>query len=139
MRVGLGTNMIEPGLTGGKLDGIGVYTKALLDHLPGAGCDVDPYCWPRPRGRHGAIALGRPMPQSFEAAMLADLATPKVNRVHMPADLYHATDYRIVRMDCPVVATLHDALPIKYPQWCSAGCARPRTGCRKKRRARPIM
>jgi hypothetical protein len=22
-------------------------------------------------------------------------------------------------MDCPVVATLHDALPIKHPEWCS--------------------
>jgi alpha-1,3-rhamnosyl/mannosyltransferase len=37
----------------------------------------------------------------------------------MPADLFHVTDYRIVRMDCPVVATLHDALPIKYPEWCN--------------------
>jgi alpha-1,3-rhamnosyl/mannosyltransferase len=34
-------------------------------------------------------------------------------------DLYHATDYRIVRMDCPIVATLHDALTIKHPEWCS--------------------
>jgi alpha-1,3-rhamnosyl/mannosyltransferase len=37
----------------------------------------------------------------------------------MPADIFHVTDYRIVRMDCPIVATLHDALPIKYPQWCN--------------------
>jgi hypothetical protein len=35
-----------------------------------------------------------------------------------PLDLFHATDYRIVRMDCPVVATLHDALPIIHPEWC---------------------
>ena len=59
------------------------------------------------------------MPQSFEAATLADLLTPRVNRVHMPQDVFHVTDYRVVRMDCPVVATLHDALPIKYPQWCN--------------------
>jgi alpha-1,3-rhamnosyl/mannosyltransferase len=37
----------------------------------------------------------------------------------MPADIFHVTDYRIVRMDCPVVATLHDALPIAYPEWCN--------------------
>jgi hypothetical protein len=40
-----------------------------------------------------------------------------------PLDLFHATDYRIVRMDCPVVATLHDALPISHPEWASPKCA----------------
>jgi glycosyltransferase involved in cell wall biosynthesis len=25
----------------------------------------------------------------------------------------------VVRMDCPVVASLHDALPIKHPEWCN--------------------
>ncbi len=111
--------MIEPGLTGGRLDGIGVYTDALLRYLPGAGCQVTGYSYPRPRGDACAISVGQPMPQSFEAASLRDLLTPKANRVHMPADIFHITDYRIVRMDCPLVATLHDALPISHPEWCS--------------------
>jgi alpha-1,3-rhamnosyl/mannosyltransferase len=111
--------MIEPGLTGGRLDGIGVYTRALLRHLPRTGCTVLPYSWPRPRTRAAGISIGQPMAQSFERASLVDLATPGAHRVHMPADLFHVTDYRIVRMDCPVVATLHDALPIKYPEWCN--------------------
>jgi glycosyltransferase involved in cell wall biosynthesis len=122
LRVGLGTNMVEPGLTGGRLDGIGVYTQALLRHLPRAGCTVSGWYWPRPLGHAGgdvAEAVGQPLPQSFEAASLVDLVTPGAHRVHMPADLFHVTDYRVVRMDCPVVATLHDALPIKYPEWCN--------------------
>ena len=122
VRVGLGANMIEPGLTGGRLDGIGVYTDAMLRYLPGAGCDVTAYSWPRPRGgAPGDISVGQAMPQSFEAASLRDLLTPRAHRVHMPADIYHATDYRIVRMDCPQVATLHDALPISHPEWCRPG------------------
>ena len=119
LRVGLGTTMIEPGLTGGRLDGIGVYTDALLRHLPDAGCEVTGYSYPRARGGAGAISIGQPMPQSFEAAMLRDLVTPPAHRVHMPLDLFHITDYRVVRMDCPLVATLHDALPISHPEWCS--------------------
>ena len=111
--------MIEPGLTGGRLDGIGVYTRALLQHLPRTGCKVEPYAWPRPRKGNAGISIGTPMPQSFEQASLVDLATPAAHRVHMPVDVFHATDYRIVRMDCPVVASLHDALPIKYPEWCN--------------------
>ena len=119
LRVGLGTTMIEPGLTGGRLDGIGVYTDALLRHLPGAGCEVHPYSYPRLNGSGADISRGQAMAQSFERASLVDLLSPQVHRMHMPLDLFHVTDYRVVRMDCPVVATLHDALPIKYPQWCS--------------------
>lgn len=111
--------MIEPGLTGGRLDGIGTYTRALLDNLGEAGCDVAGYSYPRLRGAPADISVGRAFPQSFEAASLTDLLTPAAHRMHMPADIFHVTDYRIVRMDCPVVATLHDALPIKYPEWCS--------------------
>jgi glycosyltransferase involved in cell wall biosynthesis len=119
LTVGLGTTMIEPGLTGGRLDGIGVYTRALLRFLPEAGCAVRPYAWPRLGSDAAAISVGQPLPQSFEAASLVELLTPRAHRVHMPADLFHVTDYRVVRMDCPVVATLHDALPIKYPEWCN--------------------
>jgi alpha-1,3-rhamnosyl/mannosyltransferase len=120
LRVGLGTTMIEPGLTGGRLDGIGVYTQALMRNLGDAQCEVLPFSYPRLRGDANAIAVGRRLPQSFETAMLTDLLTPAAHRMHMAADIFHVTDYRIVRMDCPVVATLHDALPIKYPEWCSA-------------------
>lgn len=132
MRVGLGTTMIEPGLTGGRLDGIGVYTDALLRNLGGAGCAVTPYSYPRLRGDAAAISVGQALPQSFESATLTDLLTPAVNRVHMPADIFHVTDYRIVRMDCPVVATLHDALPIKHPEWCSARLRRAKNWMQRK-------
>jgi alpha-1,3-rhamnosyl/mannosyltransferase len=111
--------MIEPGLTGGRLDGIGVYTRALLEHLPGAGCEVLPYAWPPLRRGRDGITIGRPFGQSFERAALTDLLTPRFRKHHMAADIFHVTDYRVVRMDCPVVATLHDALPIKYPHWCN--------------------
>jgi glycosyltransferase involved in cell wall biosynthesis len=118
LRVGLGTTMIEPELTKGHLDGIGVYTQALLRHLPQAGCEVLPFSWPRARGA-AQLSAGRAMPRSFERASVVDLLTPAVHRVHLPADVFHVTDYRVVRMDCPVVASLHDALPIKHPEWCN--------------------
>ncbi len=124
--------MIEPGLTGGRLDGIGIYTRALFDHLGAANCEVDGYSYPRPRGDAADISIGRALPQSFEAALLTDLLTPAVHRIHMPADIFHATDYRIVRMDCPIVATLHDALPIKYPQWCRPRLRRAKNWLQKK-------
>lgn len=127
LRVGLSTTTVEPVLTGGRLDGIGVYSRALLDHLPGAGCEVLPFSF-APPGDTRRLTVGRALPLSFPLATLGDLILP--SSVHLnasraagkdapPLDLFHATDYRIVRMDCPVVATLHDALPISHPEWCS--------------------
>jgi alpha-1,3-rhamnosyl/mannosyltransferase len=77
---------------------------------------VAPFSWPRAGSR---LSAGRALPQSFGRASLIDLLTPNTHRVHMPLDVFHATDYRVVRMDCPVVATLHDALPVKHPEWCN--------------------
>ncbi len=130
LRVGLGTSTIEPGLTGGRLDGIGVYTQALLQHLPQAGCQVDGFSFPGRAG--GAISVGQRLPYSFERNTLYELVTPKTVRSHMPMDIFHATDYRITRMDCPVVATLHDALPIKHPEWCNARLRSTKNWLQKK-------
>ncbi|TWI66163.1 alpha-1,3-rhamnosyl/mannosyltransferase [Pseudoduganella lurida] len=111
--VGLSVTTAEPGLTGGHLDGIGVYSSALLRELPRAGVAVQPYSY----GRARQLGVGRPMPHSFALATVRDLLLP--GRAAMDVDLYHATDYRIVRMNRPVVATLHDALPVAHPEWCN--------------------
>jgi len=127
LRTGLSVTTAEPVLTNGRLDGLGVYSRALLDHLPQAGVDVVPLSF-APHGDARKVKLGRALPLSFPLATLGDLILP--SSVHLstkvslekgaaPLDLFHATDYRIVRMDCPVVATLHDALPISHPQWAS--------------------
>ncbi|WP_426115195.1 glycosyltransferase family 4 protein [Massilia sp. PWRC2] len=111
--------MIEPLLNGGRQDGIGVYTAALQRHLPAAGCQVSAFSYPRWGADASVISVGQALPQSFEAATLRDLIAPKAHRMHMPVDIFHTPDYRLVRMDCPQVASLHDALPISHPEWCN--------------------
>ncbi len=138
LRVGLSTTTIEPALNGGRLDGIGVYSEALLRHLPQAGCEVRPLSY-APPGRADRLSVGRALPLSFPLATIGDLLLPASAQLAVrdgvpaapggarqpnapppgPIDLFHATDYRIVRMDCPVLATLHDALPISHPEWCN--------------------
>jgi glycosyltransferase involved in cell wall biosynthesis len=119
IRVGLSTTTIEPALTHGRIDGIGVYTSALLENLPASGCAVRGYSFPPLRGNGSAAGLtkGEAMPQPFSMLSMRDFLTPAAVRSRLPADVYHATDYRIVRLNCPVVATLHDAIPIKHPEW----------------------
>ena len=127
LRVGLSATTIEPALNGGRLDGIGVYTGCLLKHLPQAGAEVLPFSF-APPGDARSVTVGRALPLSFPLATLGDLILPSSAHLNTsrvagkeaaPLDIFHATDYRIVRMDCPVVATLHDALPISHPEWAS--------------------
>jgi glycosyltransferase involved in cell wall biosynthesis len=122
MRIGLATTTIEPSFNRGHLDGIGVYTKALLDNLPSAQCQVSGLAFPSLTNRKSPAAPllhGGAMPHSFALLTMRDLVTPRSIRVHLPVDLFHATDYRAVRLQCPVVATLHDAVALQYPQWCN--------------------
>lgn len=119
IRVALGATTLASGVGGVRHDGIGVYTGALFHHLGRAGCAVQAYAYPPLGGGAGCIRLGRALPRSFEAATLQDWLTPRSRGLAIDADLFHATDYRITRMDCPVVATLHDALTIRHPAWCN--------------------
>ena len=119
MRIGLSTTSIEPALTHGSVDGIGVYTRALLEGLPQSGCKITGFSYPPPLGGSIRFTDSQTLGRSFPASTLLDLLTPTAWRKKMPVDLFHATDYHIIRMDCPVVATLHDAIPLKYPHWCS--------------------
>ena len=119
--IGFATTTIEPSFNHGHLDGIGVYSKALLENLPATGCTVRGFSFPplRRSPGWGRFSAGQSMPHSFAALTVRDLIAPRQMTLRLPVDLYHATDYRIVRMQCPVVATLHDAITLKHPQWCS--------------------
>lgn len=121
LRIGLSTTTLEPALTQGRLDGIGVYTQALLNRLPDAGCDVQGYAYPplRGAGQYTPFTTGTALPHAFSTLVMRDLLLPDRVRLALPVALFHATDYRIVRMACPVVATLHDAITLKHPEWCN--------------------
>ena len=114
MKVGLSANLLEPAYVRRGLDGIGIYTSVLKDGLPRHGVDVD--CWSFPKWGKAEITVGKCWPAPHEAMLARDLALPFL-RTRLPVDLYHVTDYRVIRMQCPVVATLHDAIPMMFPQW----------------------
>jgi len=133
LQVGLSTTTIEPTLTRGWLDGIGVYTNALMHHLPAVGCTVAGFSYPPLQDRKRAWQFaGNAMPHPFSVLSMRDLLTPSRVCSVMPVDIYHATDYRLVRMACPVVATLHDAVPLKYPEWCQPRLRRLKNWWQKK-------
>ena len=121
IRVGLSTTTVEHVLNKGHLDGIGVYTNALLQDLPAVGCAVQGFSFPQ-LGKPGlsrGFSAGHAMQRPFQLQSMRDMLLHDREHHRFPVDVFHSTDYRIVRMGCPVVATLHDAIPLKFPEWCS--------------------
>ena len=121
--VGLSANVVDPALTGGRVDGIGTYTLALERELAAAGVTVRRVHAPtRARMRAGlpppAPAFGAPLPLGIALSAVLRVPTIGAGRVERGIDVYHATDYQIPRLRrVPVVATLYDAIPLARPDW----------------------
>lgn len=127
IKLGLGTTVLRNGLAQQSLDGIGVYTRSLLNTLTTyhPACAVHPFAFddtniaadpslgPRvaDAGRFKYQALWsllsqRPFEQTQKWAQLEKL------------DLVHATDHLIPKLcHVPVVATVMDAIPLSNPEW----------------------
>jgi alpha-1,3-rhamnosyl/mannosyltransferase len=115
MHIGLSTTPIEPTYTHGRLDGIGIYTKYLKDGLIERGHDVDCVSYPTRCLSSGNLSEGRPFNVSYATGVAMSMLTSGLMRFNCQTQLFHATDYKILPMKCPVVATLYDAIPLKHP------------------------
>lgn len=124
MKIGLSCSTIEPALTQGKIDGIGMYTKALLDAYSHQHLDVTPVSFPESNNRikSSGITKGEIFPLPYTEATIASLITPFANLIYknfnQQFDILHVTDHMIPRIKhTPIIATIHDALMFKHPEW----------------------
>jgi alpha-1,3-rhamnosyl/mannosyltransferase len=122
--VGLSSNVLEPSFSGGRLDGIGVYTLALEQGLRRLGVSTRRVGWPtQERGRlvrpmHADVEFDWPMSWTMAVSAALRVATPGAGSVEGAIDVYHATDYFVPRLRrTPIVATLYDAIPLAHPEW----------------------
>lgn len=103
------------------MDGIGHYTKELLDRLAlDPVLDLIPFAF----GAHAVLPDGR-APLALPLFSLASLPSLLFgqscwgsHKLRPRVDLIHATDHLIPRVKgVPVVATLMDAIPLAHPEW----------------------
>ncbi len=121
LAIGLSETLLRDPRTRDGLDGIGVYTIAMRDHLaqlpatrivpfvmgrvPAADLPPGGFRYPGPSRLGPALSI-----VPWRSAALA-------RRV----DVLFVTDYRVpVACSVPVCATLHDAIPLSHPQWANA-------------------
>lgn len=113
MRIGLSTSVLDPLYNNGRPDGMSVCTRHLLSGLSQLGNDVRPYSFKTKNSpKQNEVCF----PYSFAAMAGLGIASGGVNVFAPPVDIFHITDYRVVPMACPVVATLYDAIPMVFPE-----------------------
>lgn len=122
--VGISSNVVDPAMRVGGLDGIGVYTQALERSLIAEGVITRrvgaPVAkrsgWRRPGCAD--VAFGAPLASTIAWSMLTGRPTPLAAQVEGAVDVYHCTDYLVPRLRrTPVVATIYDAIPLLHPEW----------------------
>ncbi len=117
-KIAYGVSVWARGLSSGHLDGIGIYTQALFNALKTDGVDIVPHAFgvSKPNNLFGeAKPLARRVSVHLVKAALFH------QKLHCHADLFHATDHHIPRLDIPVVATVMDLIPFLHPEWVSTG------------------
>lgn len=114
MKIAISGEPLEPAIRK-NYDGIGVYTDALYHYLPQLNIEVQPYIY---AGHKVAPVKSAELPFSYAGAILRDIMGYRPV-AHVKADLFHFTDYHVIRTSCPSVATVHDAIPLKFPEWVS--------------------
>lgn len=92
-----------------RKDGIGIYTKELASHLL----------------QQQPIAISNIALNYYAVNLISSLwlktAYYRDTSLKRQLDLLHVTDYRIPKLThIPVIATLHDAIPLQYPEWVNA-------------------
>lgn len=121
INVGIGTTVLYKGMNATGIDGIGHYTKELLNCLS---THPDLQLQSFTLGAVGKYAAGNVLHQlpRFSLGSLPSLILGRSycgsQKLRSSVDLIHATDHLIPRCkDVPVVATVMDAIPIAHPEW----------------------
>lgn len=121
MNVGFGYTGLVRGITPGRIDGIGVYTKELQQALLSVAptCVLKPCLFGNRDGLNQPIALRFSLPYEIGSAITytTRLSTIGSCDVENAIDIFHATDHFIPRLKKkPVVSTVMDVIPIKHPE-----------------------
>lgn len=116
MHIALGTTLLQRDVNRTGLDGIGVYTQALLHYLKNN---------PEITLHESAFSeSGGNFFNSFRAEIMCSTFTHlpfySLRSIEKKIDLFHAPDHYIPKLSkTPVLATLMDPIPLMRPEWAS--------------------
>lgn len=122
MRVGFGATVLARGLAQGGVDGIGSYTRELMQRMaqsPDIALQPFAYTGPVPPEMVSRLVDAGDFPRQAIVSLATGLAFRTMQQAFAgKVDLVHATDHCIPKLrGIPVLATLMDAIPLAHPEW----------------------
>lgn len=117
-KIAYGVSVWARGVASGHLDGIGVYTHALYEAMKQDGVGLVPHAFGLLESN---MPFGEAKPLARRVAVHLAKAALFKQTLSCDADLFHAPDHYIPRLDIPVVATVMDLIPFLHPEWVSTG------------------
>lgn len=122
LRVGMGTTVLNSGARVQTLDGIGVYTQALLQEFShDSQLSITEIPLRRLSGPKSNSDLTGRFPLEVMRSICTGLPFQGAQKLKNKISLFHAPDHYIPKLkSVPVVATLMDPIPLMFPQWANS-------------------
>jgi len=130
MNIGFGISALQKGIASGRIDGIGVYARSLLEELGKLDFEktivsfgqCKAFSALNPFPNNSSICLPLPYQAATAIALLTSLPFLGSKQLVGKIKLFHAPDHYIPRLGkIPVVATVMDAIPLVHPEWMTDG------------------
>lgn len=118
-KIAFGTTLLDKGLLGSGIDGIGQYCQELLSQLSSQAQDIDisPYSFGIDSSPNKAKLLPA-YPAYLAKSLLRINNQSAANQYFDSVDLIHSTDQLIpIVSKKPLVATVMDTIPLSHPQF----------------------
>ncbi|MBU3604148.1 glycosyltransferase family 1 protein [Polynucleobacter sp. AP-Kaivos-20-H2] len=122
MKIAFGTTLLDKGLLGDGIDGIGQYCQELLRHFASETNDLEiaPYSFGLNQSTCDAYSLPA-YPSYLAKSLLRVDVKPKEDQFFNGFDLIHSTDQLIpIIRNKPLLATVMDTIPLSHPQFLRA-------------------
>ena len=121
MNIGFGTTVLEAGKAKGRLDGIGVYTQAILNELEKTNYTMHPLKFSSIKGAISDKRLSnKNLPYAIHSGLSSIFNTPigDFSQYEKRIDFFFAPDHHIPHFKTvPVIATVMDIIPYIHPEW----------------------
>lgn len=123
MNIGFGTTVLEIGKKKGRLDGIGVYTQAILGELEKSRYNIKPLKFLSIKDVISDKKISyKNLPYSLHGGLSSVFNKPIGDFSHYEKeiDFFFAPDHHIPHFkNTPVIATVMDIIPLIHPEWVS--------------------
>ena len=122
LKVAFGSTLLDRGLAGSGIDGIGHYCQELITEFSRkSGLQVSPFSFGMEHGNAGTTTLPSYTSHLARGLLGLESGTSKTTQFFKNVDIIHSTDQLIpIIANKPLIATVMDTIPLSHPEFIKA-------------------